>query len=276
MKIPGKAPLSRIVMVTISVFAIVGLFGVPAQARFGGGFGGGFGRAGGGFRMGGDGFAGGNPSHTAWSQGSPSHYGSSYSNYHPSYNYNSYHPSYSSSTSGYRPPNTSGYEVNSANLESAHTTNQTARFNEANSLNQSRYSEAQSMQNKSYQNQSALSQQHYNQASNLESNSNGNWHDPYGGCCGSSGGSEAGAAAVGMMGGMAMGATMESAMQPRQPTTIVENVAPPPTAYGAPLPYLPPGATPARVNGMDHYVSNGTYYKPVFNGSQVVYVASPM
>jgi hypothetical protein len=79
-----------------------------------------------------------------------------------------------------------------------------------------------------------------------------------------------------MMGGMAMGATMESAMQPRQPTTVVENVEAPPAQYGAPLPYLPPGATPTQVNGAYYYNANGTYYKPTFNGSQVVYVPSPM
>ena len=197
--------LSRMTVVGVVVLATVGLLSIPAQARFGGfgggfgragarfgGFGGGFGRAGGGFRMGGDGFAGGNPSHTAWS--------------HPSY---SSHP-YGSSYSGYHP--------NSESFQSFHSTNQTGRYNEANSMNQSRYNEAQSMQNQHYQNESALSHQQYNQASNLQSNSNRYWGDPYGGCCGSSGGSGAGAAALGMMGGMAMGATMESAMQPRQST----------------------------------------------------------
>lgn len=242
-----------------TVLLAVGLFTNPAQARFGG-FGGGFGRAGGGFRMGGDGFAGGNPNHTAWS-----------------------HPDYSSHPYG---SNYSSYHPNSANAENFHNTNQQARFNEANSMNQSRYNEAQSMQNQHYQNESSLSHQQYNQASNLQSNSNG--YDPYGGCCGSSGGSAAAGAAVGMMGGMAMGATMESAMQPRQPTTVVENVAPPQypappygapsyggPSYGAPLPYLPPGATPTQMNGSEYFYSNGTYYKPVFNGSQVVYVPSP-
>jgi hypothetical protein len=239
-----------------AVVLAIGLLSSPAHGfgRFGGGFGGGYGRAGGGFRMGGDGFAGGNPDHTAWSHPD---YGSS--------SYGSYHPSYSSASS-----------PSSSNFQSFHSTNQTARFNEANSMNQSRYNEAQSMQNQHYQNQSSLSHQQYNQASNLQSNSNGNW-DPYGGCCGSSGGSAAAGAAVGMMGGMAMGATMESAMQPRQPTTVVENVAAPaPAPYGGALPYLPPGATPTQVNGMEYFYSNGTYYKPVFNGSQVVYVASPM
>lgn len=160
------------------------------------------------------------------------------------------------------------------NFQSFHSTNQTGRYNEANSMNQSRYNEAQSMQNQHYQNESALSHQQYNQASNLQSNSNRYWGDPYGGCCGSSGGSGAGAAALGMVGGMAMGATMESAMQPRQSTTIVENAAPP-LQYAAPLPYLPPGATPTQMNGSEYFYSNGTYYKPEFNGSQVVYVPSP-
>jgi hypothetical protein len=240
---------SSLAAVGTGLLLIIGLLNGLAYARFGGGFaGGGFGRAGGGFRMGGDGFAGGNPSHTAWS--------------HPDY---SSHP-YGSSYSGYHP--------NSSNFESSQSTNQTARYNEANSMNQTRYNEAQSMQNQHYQNESSLSHQQYNQASNLQSNSNGNWGDPYTGCCGNSGGSAAAGAAIGMMGGMAMGATMESAMQPRQSTTIVENNAAPPPAYAAPLPYLPPGATPTQINGSEYFYSNGTYYKPEFNGSQVVYVPS--
>jgi len=159
--------------------------------------------------------------------------------------------------------------------ESDYNTNQTNRYNEANSMNQTRYNEASSMQNQHYQNESSLSHQQYNQASNLQSNSH---YDPYGGCCGWSGGSAAGAAAVGMMGGMAMGAAMQSAATPQQPTTVIENIAPPaaPMPYGTTLLYLPPGATPTQVNGMNCYYSNGTYYRPVFNGSQVVYVASPM
>jgi hypothetical protein len=162
----------------------------------------------------------------------------------------------------------------SQGAESAYSTNQTARYNEMNSLNQSRYNEAQSMQNEHYQNESALSHQQYNQVSNLQSNSNGYW-DPYGGCCGSSGGSAAGAAAVGMMGGMAMGAAMESATTPRQSTTVVENVQAPATMpIGTTVPVLPPGATPTQVNGTEYFYVNGTYFRPVFNGSQVVYVAT--
>jgi hypothetical protein len=85
----------------------------------------------------------------------------------------------------------------------------------------------QSMRNRHYQNESALSRQQYNPASNLESNLNG-----YGGLnggCSSSGGPAAVGAGLGMMGGMAM----ESAAQPKQSRTIVENVAPP--SYAAPL-----------------------------------------
>jgi hypothetical protein len=75
------------------------------------------------------------------------------------------------------------------------------------------------------------------------------------------------------MGGIAMGATMRGAVTPTQPTTIVENVsAPVPMPIGTTIPALPPGATPTHVNGMDYYYTNGNYYKPVFNGSQVVYV----
>jgi hypothetical protein len=162
----------------------------------------------------------------------------------------------------------------SQSRESAFSTNQTARYNEMNSLNQSRYNEAQSMQNEHYQNESALSHQQYNQVSDLQSNSHGYW-DPYGGCCGSYGGSATGAAAVGMVGGMAKGAAMESAAAPRQTTTIVENAAPPaPLPIGTTIPVLPSGATVTQANGTDYYYANGTYFRPVFNGSQVVYVAT--
>jgi hypothetical protein len=255
--------MSRSILMRIALIAAITLFTSPALARFGfGGFGGGgfnrfgdagrFGRFGGGsgFHFGGDGFAGGDPSHTPWSRpgyNSPP-FGSNYSSYHP----------------------------NSSNFQSFHSNNQTARFNEANSMNQTRYNEAGSMQNQHYQNESALSHQQYNQASNLESNSNGYWGDPYAGCCGYSGGSAAAGAAVGMMGGMAMGAAMESTAQPRQSTTVVENVAAPaPMPYGTTVSYLPPNATPTQINGTEYFYSNGTYYRPVFNGSQVVYVASP-
>jgi hypothetical protein len=137
--------------------------------------------------------------------------------------------------------------------QSYHSTNQSARFNEANSMNQTRYNEAQSMQNQHYQNESALSHQQYNQASNLQSNSH---YDPYGSCCGSSGGSAAGAAAVGMMGGMAMGSMMR---RQQQPTTVVNEYAAPPS-YGAPPYGAPPSYPPPQGN-----------YRPFFNGSQVVY-----
>ena len=84
-----------------------------------------------------------------------------------SYNYNSTNPN--SSNQSYHPYGTT-------TAESAYSTNQAARYNEMNSMNQTRYNEAESMQHESYQNQSALSQQHYNQASDLQSNSNyANW-----------------------------------------------------------------------------------------------------
>jgi len=60
-----------------------------------------------------------------------------------------------------------------------------------------------------------------------------------------------GGAATGMIGGM--GGSMRS----------------------APSRYLPPEATPTQVNGTSYYNSNGAYYQPEFNGSQVVYAASP-
>ena len=75
-----------------------------------------------------------------------------------------------------------------------------------------------------------------------------------------------------------MGAAMESEARPQQPTTVVEEVptAPAPLPMGATVPALPPGASPTQINGTYYYYANGTYYKPVFNGSQVVYVASPV
>ena len=135
-------------------------------------------------------------------------------------------------------------------------------------------------QQQSYQNQHNLENQRYNANTSYMNTANNNGWDPYGGCCGgsSSGISSGGAAALGMAGGMAMGAAMESAAQPRQPTTIVENVGGPatgPVPIGTTVPVLPAGANPTQVNGQYYYYANGTYYKPVFNGSQVVYVASP-
>ena len=74
-----------------------------------------------------------------------------------------------------------------------------------------------------------------------------------------------------------MGATMRGAATPTQPATIVENVsAPAPMPIGSTIPALPPGARPTQVNGGYYYYANGNYFKPVFNGGQVVYVASPM
>ncbi|MBV8771839.1 MAG: hypothetical protein JO166_05845 [Deltaproteobacteria bacterium] len=149
------------------------------------------------------------------------------------------------------------YSSRSQEYQSYHSTNQSARFNEANSMNQTRYNQAQSMQNQHYQNESALSHQQYDQASNLQSNSH---YDPYGGCCGSSGSSEAGAAAVGMMGGMAMGSMIR---RQQQPTTVVNEYGAPPPSYVAPPPYSPYGA-PAGY-------PQPRAYRPFFNGSQVVY-----
>jgi acyl dehydratase len=78
-----------------------------------------------------------------------------------------------------------------------------------------------------------------------------------------------------MVGGMALGATMEAAAAPRQPATIIENVSPPGMVpIGTTVSMLPAGAFSTQVNGTDYYYYNGTYYRPVFSGSQVVYVAS--
>jgi hypothetical protein len=44
-----------------------------------------------------------------------------------------------------------------------------------------------------------------------------------------------------------------------------------PPPMGASLPSLPVGASPVTINGTQYFFSNGTYYKPFFNGSQVVY-----
>ena len=74
-----------------------------------------------------------------------------------------------------------------------------------------------------------------------------------------------------------MGAAMESAATPRQPTTIIENVSAPAfLPVGTTVPALPPGATATQINGMYYYYSNGNYYKPVFDGSQVVYQVAPV
>jgi hypothetical protein len=74
-----------------------------------------------------------------------------------------------------------------------------------------------------------------------------------------------------------MGAAMESAARPQEPTTVIENVGTPaPLPVGTTVPVLPPGATSTQVNGTYYYYANGSYYRPVFNGSQVVYVVSPI
>ena len=103
-------------------------------------------------------------------------------------------------------------------------------------------------------------------------------------------------AALGMMGGMAMGSAMTSAAE-RQAQPTYGSYPPPETTtnnyYGAPSPYrgyqasggyqagppppggivgtLPMGSSPVTVNGTQYFFSNGTYYKPYFNGSQVEY-----
>jgi len=148
---------------------------------------------------------------------------------------------------------------------------------EAYEANQVRYNEAESMQQQRWSDEHEAENQKYN-ANMSYMNTAESYKEPYGGCCyGSSSGSEAGAAAVGMVAGMAVGSAMKSS-QPQQPTTIIENVGAPapaaPLPVGTTVPTLPAGATPTKVNGEDYYYYNGTYYKPVFNGGQVVYVAS--
>jgi hypothetical protein len=242
------------ILLAVATLAAIALLPKHADARFGGGFGGGgfHGSNGGssGFHFGGDGFGGGNLGHSSWSDSNDNHhdYGSGNSSYHPDSDF--------SSDDAYHPNGNTPYSANQT------------RYNEAQSMNQTRYSEAHSLQHQHYENESNLSQQHYNQATNLQSNSSGKW-DPYGGCCESSGGSEAGAAALGMVGGMALGATMEAAAVPRQSTTIVENVSSlGMVPIGTILPVLPTGAFSTQVNGTYYYYYNGTYYKPMFSGSQ--------
>jgi hypothetical protein len=113
---------------------------------------------------------------------------------------------------------------------------------------------------------------------------NSNGYSPTAVCCGSSGGSsggsEAGAAALGMVGGMAVGAALDLAAAPKQPTTIIENVGAPVTAGPIPIatmiPMLPANASPTQIDGQYYYYYNSSYFKPIFDGSQVVYVASPV
>jgi hypothetical protein len=53
--------------------------------------------------------------------------------------------------------------------------------------------------------------------------------------------------------------------------------APPPPASG-PLPVgtvvaaLPPGCVPAPISGVEYYLCSGTYYRPAFQGNNLVYV----
>jgi hypothetical protein len=145
-------------------------------------------------------------------------------------------------------------------------------------MNQTRYNEASSLQQQQMENEKQEENQRYNANMSYMNTANNNGWEPYGGCCGSSGysgGAVAGAAAVGMVGGMAMGAAAESAAVPQQPTTIIENVgAPAAMPIGTTMTSMPPNISPTQINGQYYYYYNSTYFKPVFNGSQVVYVAS--
>src|SRR5437868_11342848 len=51
-----------------------------------------------------------------------------------------------------------------------------------------------------------------------------------------------------------------------------ERLVPGMVPIGTMLPVLPAGAFSTQVNGTYYYYYNDTYYKPVFSGSQVVYV----
>jgi hypothetical protein len=144
-------------------------------------------------------------------------------------------------------------------------------------MNQTRYNEAQSLQQQQLENQRSLENQRYNANMSYMNTANNNGWDPYGGCCDYSGngGSEAGAAALGMVGGMALGSAIASAATPQQPTTIVENAGTrAPMPIGTTIPVMPAGSSPTKINGQYYYYYDNTYFKPVFNGSQVVYVAS--
>src|SRR5690348_2198478 len=89
----------HLTVISAAALSAICLLTNPANARWGGGYGGR-----GGFHYGGDGFGGGDPTSSSRSSEYQSRYGSSY------------HPSGSSA-------------------ESYHSTNQSARYNEANSMN---------------------------------------------------------------------------------------------------------------------------------------------
>ena len=121
-----------------------------------------------------------------------------------------------------------------------------------------------------------------------------NGSDPYSGWGDGDGGDAAAGAAVGMMSGLALGSAIDSVPRAAQPVYPPEGttnnyyysngnyVAPAPSGgyqtvpppMGASLPSLPVGASPVTINGTQYFFANGTYYKPFFNGSQVVYQVS--
>jgi hypothetical protein len=148
---------------------------------------------------------------------------------------------------------------------------------------QSRYNEANTLQ----ENQEATEKQMHNESVNAAYNINNNnistghyaggYYGPYSDCCsdgGSSTGEVLGAAALGAVGGMAVGSMLTSAANSQAPTTTIVVNSPPPPPLGSTVYSLPPGAYSATINGNSYWVSGSTYYKPFFNGSQVIYVVS--
>lgn len=72
---------------------------------------------------------------------------------------------------------------------------------------------------------------------------------------------------------MALGAAVGSARQP----TVVDNAGvSSPDVYraGSQIPVFLLGTGPTQMNGVYDYYANRNYYKPLFNGSQVIYVVT--
>ena len=279
----NRSPIANgLLGIVLAAIAAVGLLEVnPAQARWGrggGGWGGGggsrrgggggfrgFGGGGSGFHFGGDGFGGGDTSHNSWSQGSSSH--SQYGSYSNSGNqYKSEHPSNTTNTyNQYNTANSSSHPYG--------TTPQEQTYN----LNQTRYNEASTLQQQQYQNEKSEENQRYNANMSYMNTANNNGWEPYGGCCGYS--------EVWRLGCWRQRLWAWSAEWPLEPRW---NRQRPQGSQrrslgtwrgaglpiGTTVPVLPQAQAPTQINGQYYYYSNGSYYKPVFNGSQVVYVVS--
>ena len=195
----------------------------------------------------------------------------------------------SSSYSGQHPSNSSSYNSSSSsNKQSDYNTynanqqaEQQSKYNEANSLqhNQEETSEYEHTQTMNTVNNNVGKTNYYGGGGGGNPYYGGGY-SYYGGGSSSNTGEVFGAAALGAVGCLVVGSMITSAAQYHAPTTTIVQTAPPygyasaPPPLGTTLYSLPPGAYPATINDSNYYVVGSTYYKPYFNGSQIVYIVT--